>query len=227
MLGFATIRKDGFPTESLDRDRWRSLIGEFPELRRINSLRVGSQQYAVPDSADYLENGAVVGSFIWESGQIYVDGPASMFSLAKGIAEILEARIFDNAGDEMLEPPEELNLPTDDQQVSHHQYPEPLDMFGKDLISRMDCTKSDLVPLVGSLLPKGEMKLSSFPAKAIASMTGELADEVHEWPNATLGQEFRHLVLHFRNDRLIGMKWSHQDLAKVSSAARKSWWKLW
>jgi len=38
MFGFATIRKEEFPNQQLDRVRWRSLIGEFPELRRIDFL---------------------------------------------------------------------------------------------------------------------------------------------------------------------------------------------
>src|SRR5688500_11491179 len=98
MLGFATIRNDDFPRKWLDRQRWSSLIGEFPELRRIEFLELGSKTYPAPDSAEFLEDGKVVGRFIWENGQIYVDGPYSMFPLAKGIAEILDAAVFDDTG---------------------------------------------------------------------------------------------------------------------------------
>jgi hypothetical protein len=227
MLGFATIRKDDFPKEWLDRDRWRSLIGEFPELRRKDHMLIGGERYEVPDSAEFLENGEVVGAFIWENGQIYVDGPGSMFSLAKAIADILDARVLDDDGNEMLEPPEELDLPTKPQRVSYHQYDQPLDLLGKDLISRLDCLKADLTSLVGAMIPRSEMKLSLLPATKIASMTGQLADEVHEWPNAKLGREFRHLVLLFRKDRLVGMRWSHKGEAKASHSQQKPWWKLW
>ena len=66
MFGFATIRKNGFPDEWLERDRWRSLTREFPELRRKELLRVGSQQLQVPDRAEYLEDGEAVGAFTEE-----------------------------------------------------------------------------------------------------------------------------------------------------------------
>jgi hypothetical protein len=108
VLGFATIRKQDFPNDPLDQVRWRSLIGEFPELRRIDSLTLGGQEYATPDSAELIdETGKPIGLFVWENGQIYVDGPYSVFPLAKGIAEILEACVFDDAGDEMVEAPED------------------------------------------------------------------------------------------------------------------------
>jgi hypothetical protein len=105
MIGFATIRKDDFPKHWLDQQRWRSLIGEFPELRRMEFLAVDSER--IPDSAELLENGEVVGAFIWDNGQIWVDGPYSMFPLAKGIAEILDASVYDDVGDEMVEAPAE------------------------------------------------------------------------------------------------------------------------
>src|SRR5262245_33463674 len=129
MLGFATIRKDSFPNESLDRDRWRRLIGEFPELRGLDRLN----GYEVPDSAQWIEHGKVAGAFIWEKGQIYVDGPYSMFALAKRIADVLDARVIDDLGDEMLEAPEELPGPITERGVHYHRYDEPLDLLGKDL----------------------------------------------------------------------------------------------
>lgn len=105
MLGFATIRKDGFPDEQLDRKRWLALIGEFPELRRVDTLTLGSERYDITGSAELLQDGERIGMFIWERGQIYVDGPYSMIELARTIAEILDAQVFDDAGDEMLEVP--------------------------------------------------------------------------------------------------------------------------
>jgi hypothetical protein len=107
MIGFATIRKEGFPKEWLDQQRWHSLIGEFPELRRIDFLIIGSERIPTPDSAELIEHGTVVGAFIWDNGQIYIDGPYSMFPLAKGIADILDASVYDDVGDEIFEMPEE------------------------------------------------------------------------------------------------------------------------
>jgi hypothetical protein len=105
MIGFATIRKEGFPEEWLDQQRWRTLIGEFPELRPMEFLAAGSDYAPTPDSAELIENGQTIGAFIWENGQIYVDGPYSMFPLAKCIADILDASVYDDAGDEMFETP--------------------------------------------------------------------------------------------------------------------------
>jgi hypothetical protein len=108
MLGFATIRKDGFPDEHLDQERWRSLIGEFPELRRIDSISVAGERHATPDSAEVVDDaGQRVGFFVWDQGQIYVDGPYSMFPFAKCIADILDAFVIDDSGDEMVEVPED------------------------------------------------------------------------------------------------------------------------
>jgi len=87
MIGFATIRKEGFPKRQLDQQRWRSLVGEFPELRRMDFLAVGSERIPAPDSAELVEDDRVVGAFIWDNGQVYVDGPYTMFPLAKGITD--------------------------------------------------------------------------------------------------------------------------------------------
>ena len=227
MLGFATIRKDSFPKEALDRQRWRSLIGEFPELRRLEFLKIGSESYPAPDSAELIKDGEVVGLFVWENGQIYVDGPYSMFPLAKGIAEILDARVFDDTGEEMLEtPPETANL-EGERAVHYQQYDQPLDLLGKDLISLLTQKKSELAAVVGSMLAKSEMPTVTLPVKGITSMTGEIADEVHEWPNATQGEEFHHLVLHFLNERLVGFHISFRRSAPATAPATKPWWKFW
>ena len=58
-----------------------------------------------------------------------------------------------------------------------------------------------------------------------ASMTGEVADEVHEWPNATLGPEFRYLILQFREGRLISISWKFQE--GVRPPTTKPWWRFW
>ncbi len=99
MIGFATIRKDNFPREHLDRIRWIALIGEFHELRPIDPMVVDGSHYDITGSAEWTGEDGSPGMFIYEAGQIYVDGPNSMFPLAQCIADI------DDAGDEMLEPP--------------------------------------------------------------------------------------------------------------------------
>jgi hypothetical protein len=227
MLGFATIRKDGFPKVALDRQRWRSLIGELPELRRLEFLTVGSERYPAPDSAELVEDGKVIGNFIWENGQIYVDGPYSMFPLAKGIADILDAYVFDDTGEEMLETPSETINLEGERPVHYQQYDQPLNLLGRDLFSLLTRTKDEVAALVGRMSAKSEMPTVTLPVKAITSMTGETADEVHEWPNATQGEEFHHLVLHFLNERLVGFRMSFRGSAPAASPATKPWWKFW
>ncbi|PWU19004.1 MAG: hypothetical protein C5B50_07615 [Verrucomicrobia bacterium] len=225
MLGFAVIRKEGFPKESLDRDRWRSLITEFPELKRIDSVELGGQPYPVPDSAELLEEGKVVGGFIWEKGQIYVDGPRSMFPLAKGIAEILEAGVFDKYGDEIIELPEDQPLPTGSRTVRYHLYADALDLTGKDLVSSLERNKEDVARLIGNMVSLGEMKYTDLPVERMTTMNGEMADEVHEWPNAMVGSACRHLVLHLRNNRLIGFRWTFTQQPPTVQSPHRPWYR--
>jgi len=79
--------------------------------------------------------------------------------------------------------------------------------------------------LVGAIVAKSEMQTEELPGEYVTSMTGEVADEVHEWPNATLGPEFRHLILQFREGRLIQMSWKFQG--GVLPRSKKPWWRFW
>ena len=108
--------------------------------------------------------------------------------------------------------------------VHLREYPEPLDLLGKDLISRFRCSKEEVSSVVGKLASKSEMKTEELPGEYVTSLTGEIADEVHEWPNATLGPEFRHLILQFRDGQLTHLVWKCQTFA---SPQAKPWWKLW
>jgi len=105
------------------------------------------------------------------------------------------------------------------------EYSEPLDLFGRDLISQLGRSKEDVSELVGTMVAKSEMQTEELPGEYVTSMTGEVADEVHEWPNATLGPEFRHLILQFREGRLTHMSWKFQTGALARST--KPWWRIW
>jgi hypothetical protein len=94
--------------------------------------------------------------------------------------------------------------------VRHQTYEEPLDLTGKDLVSLLDHPKGEIAAIVGGMVSKSEMSARKLPIAAVTSMTGEVADEVHEWPEAHLGLKFHHLVLHFRDHRLVGFRWSFQ-----------------
>lgn len=115
--------------------------------------------------------------------------------------------------------------PPDWRQVHLHEYSEALDLSGRDLISQLGRTKDAVSNLVGSMVDKSQMRREELPGEQVTSMTGEIADEVHEWPRATLGEEFRHLILQFREGRLTQFSWKFQD--GTSTRNPKPWWKFW
>jgi hypothetical protein len=116
------------------------------------------------------------------------------------------------------EPPAEWRV------VHFREYPEALDMRGKDLISSLTRSKEEVSSLVGPMVAKSEMRTEELPGESVTSSTGEVADEVHEWPNATLGSGFRHLMLQFREGRLMHMSWKFQGPPLRHG---KPWWKFW
>jgi hypothetical protein len=91
--------------------------------------------------------------------------------------------------------------------VHVREYPQAIDLSGRDFISLFNRPKEEVATLVGALAAKTEMRTEEMPEECVMALTGEAADEIHEWPNATLGPEFRHLVLQFREGRLIHMIW--------------------
>jgi hypothetical protein len=108
--------------------------------------------------------------------------------------------------------------------VHLREYSDPLDLLGKDLISLLRHSKDDVSKLVGAMAAKSEMKSETLPGDYVTSLTGEVADEVHEWPNTTLGPDFRHLILQFREGRLVHMIWKFPTSGPLR---RKSWWRFW
>ena len=95
-------------------------------------------------------------------------------------------------------------------QVHLQEYSEPLDLLGRDLISQLGRTKDDISKLVGTMVEKSQMQTEDLPGEQVTSMTGKIADEVHEWPRATLGRDSRHLILQFREGRLNQFSWKTQ-----------------
>ena len=101
-----------------------------------------------------------------------------------------------------------MQAPRGKRRVHHREYSEAFDLTGKDLISLLDRPKAEVAALIGVIHAKDAMTTVDLPVESVTSMTGEIADEVHEWPQATLGPRFWHLVLHFLDDRLVGFRWS-------------------
>ncbi len=116
-------------------------------------------------------------------------------------------------------------VPPEWRTVHLREYAEPLDLSGRDLISMLTSSKEDVSKLVGQIAAKPEMQTEELPGEYVTSMTGEVADEVHEWPNATLGQGFRHLILLFSEGRLIHMSWKFQASALPRNS--RPWWRFW
>jgi len=117
------------------------------------------------------------------------------------------------------------DIPPEWRTVHLREYSEALDLLGRDLISLLGRPKEDVAKLVGTIAARSEMQTEELPGEYVTSMTGEVADEVHDWPKATLGPEFRHLILQFREGRLIHMTWKFQ--AGASPRSSKPWWRFW
>jgi len=109
--------------------------------------------------------------------------------------------------------------------VHVREYSGPLDLRGRDLISLLGRSKEDVSRLVGTIAEKPEMQTEELPGAYVTTMTGEIADEVHEYPDATLGPEFRYLVLQFRARQLIHIRWKFQAVGAVRK--RRPWWQFW
>ena len=110
--GFASIRKQKFPEERLDQQAWFRLIGEIPQLRRVDTIEgihplTKSKILIRVNGAEMIQDGARVGLFVWQDGQICVDGPHSMFPMAQRIAQALGAQVVDECGEELLKVPDE------------------------------------------------------------------------------------------------------------------------
>ncbi|HXJ61054.1 MAG TPA: hypothetical protein VNU68_30785 [Verrucomicrobiae bacterium] len=117
--------------------------------------------------------------------------------------------------------PSSTDTPPEWRMVHFREYSESLDLLGRDLIRMLGRPKEDVVKLVGPIVARSEMQTEELPGEYVTSMTGEVADEVHEWPKATLGPEFRHLMLQFRDGRLIHITWKFQTGAP--SRNTKAW----
>lgn len=96
--------------------------------------------------------------------------------------------------------------------VQHKVYPVKLDLAGMDLTSCFWFSKSQMAPYVGPLAPPQELESIQLPADNVTALNGEVAEEIHIFPDASQGADFKHLTLLFRNDRLIGLEWRTHGL---------------
>jgi len=99
MTKVTVIRKQGFPNEGIEQKRWIAVIGEFPELTKIDMIKKGAKRIDT-DSSAMTSGGPSVGFFFFDSGQICVYGSPSILSLVKTVADKLDAQVFAVADDE-------------------------------------------------------------------------------------------------------------------------------
>lgn len=109
IVGFASIRKESFPEELIDKAQWLTLIAQIPELRLIHVRHLRDPFTGQPfllrsdATAELIQHGKSVGVFAWAEGEIWVDGTFSMLDLARRIADALGAGVVDDHGEELLD----------------------------------------------------------------------------------------------------------------------------
>ena len=92
--------------------------------------------------------------------------------------------------------------------VDYSNHSERVDLSGQDLISVFSRTRAEVASSIGLEISKDSVTLISGPTEKVTSMNGDVADEVHDWPNANQGSSFRSLSLHFRDGILITLVWN-------------------
>jgi hypothetical protein len=92
--------------------------------------------------------------------------------------------------------------------VTYSSYSDKLDLSGKDLLAIFGKAKTEITLSTGLNFSEAPGTPISVPTEQVTSMTGVVADEVHEWPNANQGVSFRSLSLHFQEGLLISLEWN-------------------
>ena len=100
-----------------------------------------------------------------------------------------------------------------------------IDLSGRDLISVLGKSRAEVAAMTGLNFSAQTMTPKSVPAAKVTSMAGEVADEVHDWPNASQGLSFHSMSLHFRDGVLITLEWNFtlEDFL----VKKKPWYRRW
>ena len=101
-----------------------------------------------------------------------------------------------------------MESPHDSVTVLYSNHSEAADLSGRDTMSVLGKSRDEVASLTALEFSGASVSEVSVPVAKVTSMTGEVADEVHEWPNASQGSSFRSLSLHFRDGILIALEWS-------------------
>ena len=82
--------------------------------------------------------------------------------------------------------------------IRYARYDDKIDLTGKDLVSLAWYSRSQAEKALPFLVDRSSMKLRIARTKSLLNMTGEVADEVHEFRNARQGKSGRLQRIHFR-----------------------------
>lgn len=109
--------------------------------------------------------------------------------------------------------------------MGYSNHVQQIDLSGRDLMSVFTKTRAEVASSIGLDIPEQSITPISVPAEKVTSMRGEVADEVHDWPNASQGKFFRSLSLHFREGVLIALEWNFtlEDFLPK----KKPWYRRW
>lgn len=99
-------------------------------------------------------------------------------------------------------------------EVAYHQYSEAVDLTGKDTLTLTGSNKAQVGELFLTLLDQSQMTRKPFTQQQLTSMYGEVADEVHHFPNAHIGRMFHDATLLFKDGHLIRLQWSYHKKTK-------------
>lgn len=89
--------------------------------------------------------------------------------------------------------------------VIHASYSAAFDLTGQNVV--MMQTRTEVEALLGPLTAKDSMASRSVDHETVTTKQGDVADEVHEWPNATQGERFRRLAVLLRRDEVLEVRW--------------------
>ncbi len=109
--------------------------------------------------------------------------------------------------------------------VDYSKHSEKVDLSGRDLMSIFGKTRDEITSSIGLKFSNDSTKPISVPREKVTSMAGDLADEVHEWPNASQGATFRSLSLHLREGLLIALEWNFS--LEEFLPKKTPWYKKW
>ena len=92
--------------------------------------------------------------------------------------------------------------------VKFARYDQPIDLTGKNLLFLPGGPVSGAENFLGAFKTSNDLVQVLAPVDRITNIRGQIAEEVHFWPNASLGSDFKTLSIHVIDNQIIGLVWS-------------------